>query len=135
MNAKDRGKITSVTIPIKFNGNINEKRKFYTQIKKLGLTIQYGGRISNLGDKVDKSKAINLFLKLVKSKIKDPIKTVGVGDNHNDINMLKNTDVPCLVFNHNFKTTNLNIKKLIISSKPSPQGWADVIKKAVLKIK
>ena len=123
------------TIPIKFNGNINEKRKFHTQIKKLGLTIQYGGKISNLGDKVDKSKAINLFLKLVKSKIKDSIKTIGVGDNHNDINMLKNTDIPCLVFNKNFKTTNLNIKKLIISSKPSPQGWADVIKKAVLKIK
>ena len=72
---------------------------------------------------------------MVKSKIKDSIKTIGVGDNYNDINMLKNTDVPCLVFNQNFKTTNLNIKKLIISSKPSPQGWADVIKKAVLKIK
>ena len=82
-----------------------------------------------------KSKAINVFLKIVKSKIKNPIKTIGVGDNHNDINMLKNTDIPCLVFNKYFKTTNLNIKKLITSSKPSPQGWADVIKKAVLKLK
>ena len=57
------------TIPIKFNGNINEKRKFHTQIKKLGLTIQYGGKISNLGDKVDKSKddkySANYKLKLI----------------------------------------------------------------------
>ena len=123
------------TIPIKFIGNTHEKKKINSQIKKLGLSIQYGGRVSNLGDKVNKSKAINVFLKMVKSKIKNPIKTIGVGDNHNDINMLKNTDIPCLVFNKYFKTTNLNIKKLITSSKPSPQGWADVIKKAVLKLK
>jgi len=122
-------------IPIKFIGNTHEKKKINSQIKKLGLSIQYGGRVSNLGDKVNKSKAINVFLKMVKSKIKNPIKTIGVGDNHNDINMLKNTDIPCLVFNKYFKTTNLNIKKLITSSKPSPQGWADVIKKAVLKLK
>ena len=112
-----------------------KKKKINSQIKKLGLSIQYGGRVYNLGDKVNKSKAINVFLKMVKSKIKNPIKTIGVGDNHNDINMLKNTDIPCLVFNKYFKTTNLNIKKLITSSKPSPQGWADVIKKAVLKLK
>ena len=123
------------TIPIKFNGNINEKKKFHSQIKKLGLSIQYGGRVSNLGDKVDKSKAIRVFLKMIKIKIKDPIKTIGVGDNHNDIKMLKNTDIPCLVFNNDFRKTNLDINKLMISSKPSPQGWADVIKKAVLKIK
>ena len=48
--------------------------------------------------------------------------------------MLKNTDIPCLVISKEFKRTNLNIKKLIVSNKPSPQGWADVIKKAVLKI-
>ena len=123
------------TIPIKFIGNTHEKKEINSQIKKLGLSIQYGGRVSNLGDKVNKSKAINVFLKMVKSKIKNPIKTIGVGDNQNDINMLKNTDIPCLVFNKYFKTTNLNIKKLITSSKPSPQGWADVIKKAVLKLK
>ena len=128
-------------VPDKFNSegiysiDVALDSKAETQIKKLGLSIQYGGRVSNLGDKVNKSKAINVFLKMVKSKIKNPIKTIGVGDNHNDINMLKNTDIPCLVFNKYFKTTNLNIKKLITSSKPSPQGWADVIKKAVLKLK
>ena len=75
------------TIPIKFIGNTHEKKEINSQIKQLGLSIQYGGRVANLGDKVNKSKAINVFLKMVKSKIKNPIKTIGVGDNHNDINL------------------------------------------------
>ena len=50
-------------IPIKFIFNNHEKKKINSQIKKLGLSIQYGGRVSNLGDKVNKSKAINVFLK------------------------------------------------------------------------
>ena len=88
----------------------------------------------NLGDNVDKSLAMQIFLKNVKTFIKDPIKTIGIGDNHNDIGMLKNTDIPCLVYSESFKGKNIKIKNLIVSDKPSPQGWADVMKKAVLKI-
>ena len=87
----------------------------------------------NLGDNVDKSLAMQIFLKNVKTFIKDPIKTIGIGDNRNDIGMLKKTDIPCLVHSESFKGKNIKIKKLIVSDKPSPQGWADVIKKAVLK--
>ena len=35
-------------------------------------------------------------------KTKDKIKTIAVGDNYNDLDMLKNCDVPCLVFNDQF---------------------------------
>ena len=124
----------SFTIPIKFKGKKKDKKKFVKLIKDSGLKVQEGGRIMNLGDNVDKSMALKVFLNHVKTFINKPIKTIGVGDNHNDIKMLKNTDIPCLVISKEFKRTNLNIKKLIVSNKPSPEGWADVIKKAVLKI-
>ena len=124
----------SFTIPIKFNDDIKDKKKFIKIIKDSGLKIQEGGRIMNLGDNVDKSLAMQIFLKNVKTFIKDPIKTIGIGDNHNDIGMLKNTDIPCLVYSESFKGKNIKIKNLIVSDKPSPQGWADVMKKAVLKI-
>jgi len=123
----------SFTIPIKFTDEIKDKKKFIKIIKNSGLKIQEGGRIMNLGDNVDKSLAMQIFLKKVKTFIKDPIKTIGIGDSHNDIGMLKNTDIPCLVYNEGFNRKNIKIKKLIVSDKPSPQGWADVIKKAVLK--
>ena len=48
--------------------------------------------------------------------------------------MLKNSDVPCLVFNDQFKLDQININNLIVSNKPSPEGWADVVKKALVKL-
>ena len=65
----------------------------------------------------------------------EKIKTFAVGDNYNDLDMLKNCDAPCLVFNDQFKLDQINIDNLIFSNKPSPEGWADVIKKALAKLK
>ena len=48
--------------------------------------------------------------------------------------MLKNSDLPCLVFNDQFKEDQINIDNLIISNRPSPDGWADVVKKALVKL-
>ena len=48
--------------------------------------------------------------------------------------MIKNSDVPCLVFNDRFKLDQINIDNLIFSNQPSPEGWADVIKKALAKL-
>ena len=60
--------------------------------------------------------------------------TIAVGDNFNDLDMLRNSDFPCLVFNDKFTLDEIPINNLIISNKPSPEGWADVIKMALVKI-
>ena len=62
------------------------------------------------------------------------MKTIAVGDNFNDLNMLKTSDFPCLVFNDQFTLDKIPINNLIITNKPSPEGWADVIKMALAKI-
>ena len=85
-------------------------------------------------DNVNKVKSMNKVIRILK-KTKDKIKTIAVGDNYNDLDMLKNCDVPCLVFNDQFKLDQINIDNLIFSNKPSPEGWADVIKKALAKLK
>ena len=76
---------------------------------------------------------MNKVIKILK-KTEDKIKTIGVGDNYNDLEMLKNCDVPCLVFNDQFKQDQINLDNLIVSNKPSPEGWADVIKTALDKL-
>jgi soluble P-type ATPase len=76
---------------------------------------------------------MNKVLKIYK-KIENNIKVIAVGDNYNDLDMLKNSDLPCLVFNDQFKEDQINIDNLIISNKPSPEGWADVIKMALVKL-
>ena len=76
---------------------------------------------------------MNIFVRFFKRNNKN-VKTIAVGDNFNDLGMLKNSDFPCLVFNDQFKQEQLNIDNLIISNKPSPEGWADVIKKTLVKL-
>ena len=52
------------SIPIKFNGTESEKNEFTKILKKSGLTIQTGGRIMNVCDNVNKSKAMSRALQL-----------------------------------------------------------------------
>ena len=121
------------TEPFLFEGSKNEKKDLTKILKKNSLTIQEGGRVINLCDNVNKVKSMNKILKIYK-KIESNIEVIAVGDNYNDLDMLKNSDLPCLVFNDQFKEDQINIDNLIISNRPSPDGWADVVKKALVKL-
>ena len=94
--------------------------------------MQEGGRVINLTDKVNKAKALRVFVRFYR-RYHQNVKTVAVGDNHNDLDMLKTSDFPCLVFNDKFTLDEIPINNLITTNKPSPEGWADVIKMALVK--
>ena len=121
------------TIPFIFNGNKNEKNQLSKIIKKDGLYLQEGGRVINLTDRINKAKAQRVFVRFFKKHYKN-VQTVAVGDNYNDMDMLKISDIPCLVFNDKFTLDEIPINNLITTNKPSPEGWADVIKMALVKI-
>ena len=121
------------TIPFLFEGNKSERNELSKIVKNKGLALQEGGRVINLTDKVNKAKALQVFVRFFKKNNKN-VKTIAVGDNYNDLDMLKTSDFPCLVFNDKFTLDEIPIKNLITTNKPSPEGWADVIKKALEKI-
>ena len=121
------------TIPFLFEGNKSEKNELSRIIKNKGLALQEGGRVINLTDKVNKAKALQVFVRFFKKNNKN-VKTIAVGDNYNDLDMLKTSEFPCLVFNDKFTLDEIPIKNLITTNKPSPEGWADVIKKALVKV-
>ena len=121
------------TLPFLFKGDKTEKNKLSKILSSSSLTLQEGGRVVNLCDNINKVKSMNKVIKILK-KTEDRIKSIAVGDNYNDLEMLKNCDIPCLVFNDKFKLDQINIDNLIFSNKPSPEGWADVIKKALAKL-
>ena len=120
------------TLPFLFKGDKNEKYRLIKILNSNSLTLQEGGRVYNLCDNINKVKSMNRVIKILK-KTEDKIKTIAVGDNFNDLEMLRNCDIPCLVFNDKFKLDQININNLIFSNKPSPEGWADVIKTALVK--
>ena len=121
------------TIPFLFEGNKSERNELSKIIKNKGLALQEGGRVINLTDKVNKAKALQVFVRFFKKNNKN-VKTIAVGDNYNDLDMLKTSEFPCLVFNDKFTLDEIPIKNLITTNKPSPEGWADVIKKALVKV-
>ena len=122
------------TIPFLFEGNKSERNELSKIVKNKGLALQEGGRVINLTDKVNKAKALQVFVRFFKKNNKN-VKTIAVGDNYNDLDMLKTSDFPCLVFNDKFTLDEIPIKNLITTNKPSPEGCADVIKKALVKVK
>ena len=122
------------SLPIQFNGNEIEKNEFIKIMNNAGLTVQTGGRLMNICDNVNKSKAMTKTLELIKKEIDEEIMTIGVGDNQNDIDMLRQSDYACLVKNEDFDSSLINIDNLIKSTEPSPKGWADVIKTALQKV-
>ena len=122
------------SVPLIFKGNKAEKNNLFRLAYNMGLTMQEGGRVINLSDKVSKSSAMKKVSRIFEKTEKQELKIIGVGDNFNDLDMLKNSDIACLVFNEKFKLDTLNIKNCLVSKKPAPEGWEEVVKMALEKI-
>ena len=125
----------SCTIPIIFEGNNEEKLSLKNLLLKIGLDYMEGGRVLNLGDRINKADALKKIIQMLETKFKYKPKTIAVGDNYNDLEMLKNSDIPCLVKNDKFLSENYQIKNLIISKQAAPEGWVEIVKLALEKIK
>tara|TARA_Y100000768_G_scaffold312500_1_gene247192 strand:- start:869 stop:1666 length:798 start_codon:yes stop_codon:yes gene_type:complete len=129
-NVLNRNYSTSIL----FKGNSEQKKDLFKIVKNIGLSLHEGGRVINLCDNVSKVKAMNRVIKMIK-KIENEIKTIGVGDNYNDLDMLRNSNIACLVFNDQFLMEPININNCIVSKQSAPLGWEEVVKMALEKIK
>ena len=114
-----------------FKGDSKLKKLLFKKAYKAGLSIQQGGRVMNLGDNVTKGMAIKKTLNFIKSVNKNKIITIAIGDNHNDVSMFKVVKYPCIVSNRSIKINN---KNKIYTNKKAPEGWIEVVKKAMDKI-
>jgi len=122
------------SVPLIFKGNKVEKNNLIRSVSDMGLTMQEGGRVINLSDNVSKSFAMKKIRRIFEKTEKQELKIIGVGDNFNDLDMLKNSDIACLVFNEKFKLDTLNINNCFVSKKTAPEGWEEVVKMALEKI-
>ncbi len=109
------------TIPLIFEGSKIQKTDLFKSVNNVGLSLQEGGRVINLCDKISKSQAMKHVVKIFKKISKEKLITIGVGDNFNDLDMLKNSDIPCLVFNDKFTMEKINIDNCLVSKNPAPE--------------
>ena len=119
------------TFPFIFRGSLAQKNSLLSNSNKLGISIQEGGRVMNLGDKVNKGLALRKVIKILKNNKKNNLSTIAVGDNANDLSMLKTSNYPCIISNKSIKINNRN---KIFTNRPAPMGWVTVVKKAIDKI-
>ncbi len=122
------------TIPLIFDGNSNEKKNLDTQLKELGLRMQSGGRVLNLGDNVNKGVSMKLIIDLLDKNETNKIYTIGIGDNLNDLEMLEVSNYPCFILKKKTKIKKNKMKNLILSTKKPPKSWIEVVKKSLYNI-
>ena len=107
---------------------IRDERKL-TSLERLaeeqGMKILKGGRFYHcVGINQDKGKAVSKVLEVYHDS-----HSIGLGDNYNDVDMLRVVDTPILIPHHEGKYIDVNIDNLIKASHKGSLGWNETLKK------
>jgi len=117
-----------------WESDMNRLGKFTRAIEKYNLNIIKGARFCHLCTAFSKGKSMNILLSYYMDKYpENTFKTIALGDSSNDIDMLMQADISCIIKSvGNNKINNEELlKKSIKSSAPAPLGWQECLKKIV----
>ncbi len=114
--------------PLSWTGSDENKKQFTAALRQLGANILEGGRFMHISGNSDKGRALNWLAKVYEAQFKRTIQTVALGDSQNDIAMLEVADCAVIIRSPTHGLPNINRdKKLFVSSKTGPSGWAEGI--------
>ena len=102
-----------------------KKKQFEKEINNLGYEISHGGRFLHLCDSYNKGKAVKKFLKILNLQKKLIYKTISIGDSHNDLSMLEQTDYSCIIKSSKKKLLLKKKKNNYYSKNFAPKGWKE----------
>ena len=130
--ALDRAMKRGFSLPFTFSGFASDLQKLKYLAANAGLSVQEGGRVFNLSGFHDKADYLPAIRKCV-SKSKNTPVVIGLGDSKNDIKMLKQADVSCVIPNENGYFLNLGNGNYptIIAPRAAPLGWLDAVMEAL----
>lgn len=102
-------------------------------IRENGFRLLKGNRFYHLLGNSDKGHAVRRMSALFSSKYPDDeIRTIGIGDSKNDLEMLHAVDHPVLVRkNSGIFLENVSIKNLIITDGAGPAGWQEAVDRII----
>ncbi len=96
------------------------------EIIEAGLSYTHGGIYYDATGGNDKGKATEILIELFKRKL-GQIETIGIGDNQNDIPMLKAVNIPALVQKPDHSWEEIDLPNLYKAKGVGPQGWSRAI--------
>ncbi len=93
-----------------------------------GMKILKGGRFYHcVGIAQDKGVAVKKVLSLFPDKT-----SIGIGDNYNDVEMLKVVDIPILIPHHEGRYIDTKVKNLIKAPFKGSLGWNESLKRILI---
>jgi mannosyl-3-phosphoglycerate phosphatase family protein len=112
--------------PFIFTGSAGEEKKFMEAIREKGFNYTRGRFFHLLGNS-DKGKAVCLLTALFKREMGD-LTTVALGDNPNDLPMLKQVDIPVIVQEHDGSyAPGIDLPGFLKAEGIGPKGWNRIV--------
>jgi len=119
--------------PILWLGTESSKDAFILAIKSLGSTPLQGGRFLHLCGECDKGKALLWLTKIFEiQQGKQQCTSIALGDGHNDIAMLEDSDIAVRILSPaNLPPTLTRQTKVYTSQAFGPSGWAECLEQII----
>lgn len=98
-----------------------------------GFKVLKGGRFYHLVGKLqDKGEAVKIVKKVYNASDWEFGTSIGIGDSMNDLEMLKNVDIPVIVKKKNGKYEDICLPGLVKADAAGPEGWNKVVLSYIL---
>ena len=122
--------------PFIYSGDSISFAELVDQAKTAGLAIKKGGRVCNLSGRHDKA-GYNFALRSAYRDAGSRLCIVGFGDGENDIEMLQQADIACVIPRPGAPAMELPHppSRVITASQTAPHGWIEAAVKALNTIK
>lgn len=101
-------------------------------IESRGFRWTRGDRFYHITGASDKATALNALAKLFRRAHGD-IETIGVGDGHNDAELLKAVDTPVIIRSRFAVSLKKAVPRAMVTNAPGPHGWNEAVLPLVTK--
>ena len=104
----------------------NGSKALLDAIERAGKRWTSGGRFHHITGASDKAAAVRLVVDLYRRQL-GAVTTVGLGDAMNDVDFLKEVDVPVVIASPQAESIARLVPRATITRMPGPQGWNEAV--------
>jgi mannosyl-3-phosphoglycerate phosphatase len=123
-----RARRREYSLPFVFAGREPDLVQLKAETERQGFKLTRGGRFFHLTGGNDKGQAVRRLLGILSKRWGAEVKSVGLGDSLNDLEMLDVVDIPIVIPNpHSGSPIENGPSQTIRAPQSGPTGWNEVI--------
>lgn len=114
--------------PIYWQGSEDARQQFITALFSIGANVLQGGRFMHVSGGCNKGRALRWLKEYWFKTQGSEVKTIALGDSHNDAAMLEAADFPCLIRSPVKAPPTLSCDAPL-SPSCGPEGWVESVER------